>query len=218
MACEDANDYGENNQNQDTTNTNTYDPANHQGNFNTTFQNTACSAQGKWGGVTCKGGSNRDPDFLNFVSNGTDIRPNLKSTGVGDISCTPSNTGGILFRMKATLNAPFDPNGKNKNLVMQITSSTFEIAIYDSLKGIAPIGAVFEGLSGEVNGKNANLNFIYNGSSGRKTIRLEGTFNANLFEGIIHFENEQYWDGRRPGAKGTLGNFKVSTCSVFTSN
>lgn len=217
VACQEGSNYGKTNQNT-TSNTNAFSPTNHQGNPNTTFTNNNCSDQGKWGGVTCNSSSNQDQDFLNFVSSGTDIRPNSDTVGVGDISCTPSNKGGILFRMKVTLNAPFDRNGKNDNLVMQITSSTFEIAIYDTLTGVQPIGAVFEGLNGEVNGQNANLSFIYNGNNGRKTVKLEGTFNANLFEGTIYFENEQYWDGRRPGAKGTLGKFKIATCSVFISN
>ena len=222
LSC--AEDYSSNpNQNPSTGTTNsptgtTYTPTNHTGNPSSTTQNPSCNSQGKWGGVTCKSGSNQDQNFLNFLSNGTDINPNSPTKGVGTITCTPSDSGGFLFRMKVTLNAPFNPNGPNDNLAMQPASSTFEFALYDSFTGHQPISAIFEGLNGEVNGQNANLNFIYNGSNGRKTVRLEGTINAGLFSGVIFFENDQYWDGRKPGASGTLGDFKIASCSIFTSN
>lgn len=225
--CADTSNYGGNSGPQNNTGANNYDPQYHTGSSGSTFPNSSCSAAGKWGGITCGSGSNKDEGFLNFLSNGTDI---TSSKSIGTISCSPSNTGGVLFRMKVVLNAPFDPNGQNNNnLTMQIGSSTFEIIIHDSLQEHQPISAIFKGLNGEVNGNKATLTFDYPGTeittkkgtkfhSGRKQLKLEGTFDASIFSGTIYFENEKYWDGRIPGAKGTLGQFKISTCSVFTSN
>ena len=224
-ACAETSDYGNNppGQNADPG----IDPKYHTGDPNSTFPNNACSASGKWGGVTCGSNSNRDEGFLDFLSNGTDVS---SEKSIGDISCNPSNTGGILFRTKVTLNASFDPSGQNNNdLTMQIGSSTLEVIIHDSLKEYEPISAIFNGLNGEVNGNSAKLNFDYSGTeitskkgkkfhSGRKQLRLEGTFDAQIFSGTIYFENEKYWDGRTPGANGTLGQFKIATCAVFTSN
>ncbi len=224
VGCAEPSKYG-NNSGQNNNGISNYDPEYHGGSPDSTFPNSSCGASGKWGGITCGSNSNKDDGFLNFLSNGTDI---TSEKSIGDISCNPSNTGGILFRMKVVLNASFDPGGENDNITMQ-PSSTLEIIIHDSLKEYQPISAVFEGLSGEVNGNNATLDFIYSGTeittkkgnkfhSGRKQLKLEGTFNAQTFEGTIYFENEKYWDGRTPGAKGTLGKFKIATCSVFTSN
>lgn len=226
--CADSSNYGDNKTGQNPGSAaNNYDPTHYTGSPDSTFPNSSCPAAGKWGGVSCKSNTNRDQDFLGFLSNGT----NISSTkSIGDISCTPSNTGGVLFRMKVTLNAPFNPTGQNnKGLTMQIGSSTLEIIIHDSLKQYDPIGAVFNGLSGEVTGNRAVLTFDYPGAeittqkgkkfhSGRKQLKLDGTFNSEIFSGTIYFENEKYWDNRTPGARGTLGNFKISTCSVFTSN
>jgi hypothetical protein len=226
--CAETSNYGNTGQSTDTgTGADNYDPRYHTGSSGSTFPNSSCPAAGKWGGVTCGSNSDKDEGFLNFLSNGTDI---TSDKSIGTISCSPSNTGGILFRMKVVLNAPFDPSGQNNNnLTMQIGSSTFEIVIHDSLKEHQPISAIFEGLSGEIDGNTAKLDFIYSGTeittkkgntfhSGRKQLKLEGTFNAEIFSGTVYFENEKYWDGRTPGAKGTLGQFKISTCSVFTSN
>ena len=179
--------------------------------------NGSCSAAGQWGGVSCLSGTNKDTNFLDFLSNGTDL---TKKNTIGDINCTPSNNGGILIRMKVDLNAQINTNGNNQNLVMQPTS-TFEITVYDTFveqKDKDPIGASFNGLKGTINGNKADLEFVYTGKAGWKKIRLTGSFNAQVFNGTIYFENEQYFDGRRPGAKGTLGNFKIATCTAFTSN
>ena len=226
--CAETSNYGDNSgQGNNNTGTDNYDPEYHTGSSGSTFSDSSCPAAGKWGGVSCGSGSDKDEGFLNFLSNGTDI---TSDKSIGTISCSPSNTGGILFRMKVVLNAPFDPSGQNNdNLTMQIGSSTFEIVIHDSLTEHQPISAIFEGLSGEVNGNTATLTFDYAGKeittksgkkfhSGRKQLKLEGTFDAKIFSGTVYFENEKYWDGRTPGARGTLGQFKVSTCSVFTSN
>ena len=172
----------------------------------------SCPAQGNWGGITCNSNTNRDRNFLDFLSDKSNDK------GIGGISCQPSDHGGILIRMKVTLNECFNPNGNNNNLVMQIESSNIEIHIHDTKvnNNIPAIKVPFEGLSGEVNGNEANLSFIYNKGGVRKTITLKGTFDASTFSGDISFENSAHLSGGRP-ARGLLGRFKVSTCSVFTS-
>ena len=215
FSCAQDPNYGNTNNN----NQNGYNPVNYQGNPNSTPPSTggSCSPNGGlYGGITCAGGSNKDPNFLNFLSNGTDIAPGTNS--IGEIHCNPGNNQGILFRMKVTLNSPLNLSGQNNNLVMQAASSTFEIVIYDTLQPSSPIGAVFEGLNGTVNGNTADLHFIYNGNAGSKKIRVNGNITADTFSGTISFENEKYWDDRRPGAQGTLGQFSIATCTVFASN
>ena len=172
---------------------------------------TTCPARGQWGGVTCNSGTNRDRSFLDFLSD----KSNNK--GVGNISCQPSNNGGVLVRMKVTLNAPFNPNGNNNNLAMQIDSSHLEIHIHDSKvnSGVPAFQIPFEGLSGEVNGNKATLNFIYNKNNVRKTVTFQGTFNADIFTGEMSFENSVHVSGGTP-TRGSFGSFKIATCSVFT--
>ena len=195
-------------------------------NNNVSSGNTSGGAcANKWGGVTCLSGSNQDQNFLNFISNGTYIGSDIKKKGVGDISCAPRNSGGILIKMNVLLNGQFNPNGQNNNLVMQ-PSSTFEFTLYDSKaiqQKLKPISAKFEGLSGEVNGNQADLSFTYNGGgeNGTKNVRLKGTFDADVFSGTISFDNEKLLLGpdqwTTPGRSGQLGNFKIATCSVFKS-
>ncbi len=187
----------------------------------------ACAASdGKYGGITCISGSDQDQGFLGFVSSGSSTDPNDPKQGVKSISCKPSDNGGILFRATVVLNGNFNSNGPNQNLTMNPASSQIEMIIQDSIVGekyttgqaLQPISVVFNGVSGTVNGNQANLLFTFTGSNGLKKVTLKGTFNSNFFTGQIGFENAQYWDGRTPGASGVLGNFKIHTCSVFTSS
>jgi len=194
-----------------------YVASNHQGDPNSTFASGSCGASGNYGGVTCSSGQSPDQEFLNFVSNGTNINPKSRDYGLGQLNCQPSNTGGILIRVKVLLNAPFNSSGSNDSLVMQPDVSTLEVVIYDNLEGQKPLSFIAKGSSGEVIGNKAHLNFIYIGENGQKTMRLDGTFDANLFTGDIFYTNSQYWDGTTPGASGKLGSFKISTCAVFTS-
>ena len=202
-----------------------HNPTNYNGDPNTTSTNSC--AHGKWGGVTCNSNyTTNDPQFLEYLSNGTDTREG--SSSIGYINCKPSNSGGILFQMKVILSGPFDPNGNNTNLLMQIASSSLEMIIYDDKQGATPIGAKFNGLQGQVNGNSATLKFDYTGKHGRKELTLEGTFDSNVFTGNVHFKNEKRIVPQKkgssaalqyttPGASGLLGNFRIPTCHVFVS-
>lgn len=192
------------------------DPSNHTGGISPSNNN--CNVQGgEWGGITCLSSGNRDQNFLGFVSLGVDISDG-PTKGITGISCNPSNAGGILIRMKVALNAAFDPNGNNNNLAMQ-PSSQLEIVIYDdsvNRQNLEPLGATYNGLQGSVNGNQASLTFDrFHNTQGRQEVRLEGRFDINYFQGTISYSNEKDWRGRS-GASGTLGNFKIPTCPVFT--
>ena len=191
------------------------DPSNHSSGISS---NNNCNVQGgEWGGVTCLGKSNRDQNFLGFVSLGVDISDG-PTKGITGISCNPSNAGGILIRMNIALNAAFDPNGNNSNLAMQ-PASKLEIVIYDDAvnrQNLEPLAATYNGLQGTVNGNQAELTFDrFHNKYGRQEVRLDGRFDANYFQGTISYSNEKDWRGRS-GASGTLGNFKIPTCPVFS--
>ncbi len=185
---------------------------------------TSPSSCKEWGGVTCISGGNRDLNFLNFLSNGS----LTDSENVGDISCSPSDSGGILFKLKVALNSPL---GANDITNMQPASSSLEIQVMDSFASTGeenPIGATFQGQGGTINNNKADLQFIYNSDNGWKKIRIEGTLESNLFKGRIHFENEKLCSSKNPqgkcthttpGRTGVLGNFTSPICpSTFTSN
>ena len=166
------------------------------------------------GGITCRSGTNRDRNFLDFLSD----RSN--DEGIGNINCQPSESGGVLFNMKVTLNAPFDLNGNNNNLIMQPGSSLLKIGIYDTQafsNTSKPIIIEFQGSNGQVNGNKATLSFIYNKPGILKTINVEGTFDANNFYGTMSFKNSVHLSGGTP-ASGSFGSFSIPTCVVFTYN
>ena len=225
VSCQGPTNYGNSGTQQPTQGAKSGFGPNYTGNAQAT-SNSGCQHQ-KWGGVTCTESNPTNPhQFLEYLSNGTDTKNN--SNSIGYINCQPSNNGGILFQMQVVLNAQFDPNGNNNNLTMQIASSSLEMIIYDDKSGHNPIGALFKGLSGEVNGSSARLTFDYTGQHGRKQLTLNGQFNSEVFEGEIHFENEkravapQNKRGQvtytNDGAKGLLGKFRIPTCHVFKSN
>ena len=175
----------------------------------------ACGANKEYaGGITCRSGNNRDPQFMAFLSD----KSNEK--GIGDINCTPDDTGGVYFNMQVTLSASFDPNGNNNNLVIQPASSILKIGIYDSKafnNKDQPIIIEFQGSSGEVNGDEANLTFVYNKENVHKTITVSGKFDSQTFYGTMSFENSFHLSGGRP-ASGSFGSFSIPTCAVFKSN
>lgn len=186
-----------------------FNPSGQNTNTTQSSTNPSCKA---WGGVTCQGGSTQS--FKDFVSKGTFLEH------IGDISCTPSNDGGMLIRMQVALNGSFNPSGNNQNLVMQIASSEFEFVLFDSLDQ-APISGKLEGVSGEVNGNQANLHFAHNSENGRADVRVQGTFDVNTFSGTIHFANEKLvvddqGNHSNDGRSGILGDFRIATCAVFS--
>ncbi|MDE0119172.1 MAG: hypothetical protein OXM55_04095 [Bdellovibrionales bacterium] len=184
----------------------------------------------EWGGVTCTSGGNRDPQFLNFLSSGSLTTPK----SIGDISCSPSDSGGIIFKLRVALNSPLQTKSDHPHQ-MQPASSSFEIQIMDShvetqINGpeLKPISVTFQGTGGTINNNKADLQFRYNSNNGWKEIRMEGTVEGNLFKGKILFENEKFCSSQHssgqcvhttPGRSGVLGNFTSPICpGTFTSN
>ena len=190
-------------------------PPNHSSGISS---NNNCNIQGgEWGGVTCLGGSNRDEGFLGFLSIGIDTS-NSNTKGVAGIDCQPSNNGGVVFRMKVALNAPFDPNGSNSNLAMQQGSSKLEVVVSDISvikQNLSPLAATYNGLRGDVNGNQATLVFDrFHKTNGRQEVTFDGHFDAEYYTGNVTFSNEKDWRGRS-GASGTLGKFKIPVCPIF---
>ena len=184
----------------------------------------------EWGGVTCTSGGNRDSKFLDFLSNGS----LTDNKSIGDISCNPSESGGIIFKLRVALNSPLQI-GSNNNAVMQPASSSLEIQIMDSHVGtqtdtgqqLQAISATFQGVGGTISNNKVDIQFNYSGNNGWKKIRMEGTLEGDLFKGRIHFENEKFCSSdsagkcvhTTPGRSGVLGNFTSPICpSTFTSN
>ncbi len=184
-------------------------------NTTTNPTNNTCANGGLWGGVSCSSGSDSDPSYRQFISSGSDISPS--TTRVGAISCNPGDRRGILIRLAVKFNGVFDPNGSNNRLIMQPGSSEMDVVVHyaDASSGAQQtIKFELQGQSGEVNGNRASLIF----ADSKGTVTVSGSFTAQSFSGDISFANEQDWNGKRPGAKGTLGRFQIDTCSAFSTS
>ena len=201
-----------------------YNPSNHTSKLSPTNSGNCQNIQGgNWGGITCLSNSDRDSGFLGFLSITVDVSER-ETRGISRISCNPSQSGGILFQLKVALNAPFDPAGNNSNLAMQIASSKLEMVIYDlsvEKQNLEPLAAVYDGLRGNVNGNQGSFTFnLIHQKGGLQEITLDGRFIKDrecgeCFVGTASFTNDRDWNNRKPGASGTLGNFKIPTCPIF---
>ena len=210
LSCKDTSQYG----------TNTIRTNNAPKNPQTSTPNSSSGAQcdkSAYRGITCKSGQNRDKGFIDFLSG---VIHTDEPEALGDLSCQPGNSNGILFQLKVALDGTFDPKGTPKTLIMQKDSSELTMLIYDSIAKTGseePMELVFKGLNGTVARNTAKLNFEYSGKY-RETINinLNGTFNEKVFKGTITFKNSKYVaTNKAPGANGTLGDFSINTCAVF---
>ncbi|MBL7689840.1 MAG: hypothetical protein JNJ49_17525 [Bdellovibrionaceae bacterium] len=99
------------------------------------------------------------------------------------------------------------------------SDSALVIAVYDEYTGrtaqdgkkVEPFAFDYNQASGTVSGNTVNLRFT--GATG--TVTMDGSFNSNVFRGTISYDNSVRYDGTRPGAAGTLGDFEVPTCQFF---
>ena len=211
LSCKDTSQYGTNPVRSDNA------PSNPQINTPTSGSGTQCDQN--YAGITCKSGQNRDAGFIDFLSG---VIYTDRSDLLGDLSCKPGHSNGILFQLKVALDGPFDPKGAPKTLIMQKDSSTLTMLVYDSIAktgSVEPMELVFKGLNGNVARNTAKLNFEYLGQFDETiTINLNGTFDEKIFKGQITFTNSRKYvasEIKRPGAKGTLGDFSINTCAVF---
>lgn len=184
-------------------------PSNNSDNTQQTSQNnTVCPQKDKWGGVTCASNSNRDENFLRYLSSAT----NIPKYG-DEINCKPNNGAGILFKMQIILNAPINLNNSNQNLTLKNTGSYLTLFIRDNNHNhqSSPLQAEYKAISGEVTGRTASVTFSLNSGS---QITVDGNFDENTFSGTMSFQNSTDWKGGK-GASGTLGTFIIATCNVF---
>lgn len=96
-------------------------------------------------------------------------------------------------------------------------ASNMVVWIIDDLtvrENIEPIGIGFRvpengaQIQGTVGNGIANLTF----SDNYGTIRLNGNYNSQYYQGTIEFRNN---DGLRPNQNIVLGNFRIQTCAFF---
>ena len=205
---------------------------NNTGDGNNSFGQFDSSQPTDHGGVTCNSSSNQDPDFLNYLSSGTNV-PAFKERG-GTIPCQPNSDGGVIFKLRAVFGDTLDKSGQNNPtpLQMQATQSVLTLVVAHSLvgstaghcgEGVAcpSVGAEFQGVEGIITQNNqAQLKFKYTGNNGYKEITLRGQFDAEFFTGNMWFTNEKRKqpDGSTTtngAASGRLGKFKIHTNSAF---
>lgn len=94
------------------------------------------------------------------------------------------------------------------------------LAVYDEFTGradasgtvVKPISIGFSRAEGYVSGNQVSLKFI---DPQYGFVVMQGSFSGSLFRGSISYDNAVRYDGSRPGAAGTLGDFEVPTCQFF---
>jgi len=99
------------------------------------------------------------------------------------------------------------------------TDSKLLVAIYDEFTGrpdasgknVEPIARYLSQASGYVQGNRAYLKF----TDSLGSIEIDGTFDANTFEGTVSYDNIRRHDGQGEGAAGNLGWVQVPTCQFF---
>ncbi len=193
-------------------------------------QPTACVdvEGGDWGGITCASSSNRDQSFREFLSSGTLITGRTDNLGpLGEISCQPGNSGGVLFKITAPVNGNFNPAGGNPDLIMQSSGAQLHLHVIhkpvnEGQESVfdGPITAQIQGVNGNVNGNTATLIF----EDDKGSVTFKGNFNVNWYQGTVRYDNNvkkcSSYDSncnKFAGAKGTLGQFRIPTCKVFFS-
>ncbi|RYZ66382.1 MAG: hypothetical protein EOP05_19215 [Proteobacteria bacterium] len=132
---------------------------------------------------------------------------------VGAVSRSASDGTGVFIGGKVELENG-QRIGVSNGVVSVAANSELLIAVYDSYytqQGLDPIPPIYlKKASGMVNGNSADITF----SDAYGTIRLFGQFNNQTFEGTFSYDTLRTFDGKK-GWNGTLGRFKIPTCSIF---
>ena len=185
---------------------------------------TQSDSSGEYGGVTCASGNNRDQHFRRFLTTGTLITGQEENLGdLGNIDCTPSNTGGVLFKMSVVvLGKNFNPAGNNPQLSISTGSSStvnFHIihkpATDFQRRKFGEQGVItfqLNAVSGSINGNRAILTF----SDEKGSVVFDGRFdNTGWFQGSVNYQNTVNETANTQSYSGALGNFRIPTCKVF---
>lgn len=140
---------------------------------------------------------------------------------LGSVSGQSGQNTGVRFWGVVETESSFT-QGPSRQAI-RLNTAELRITIWDSFAGqtdsagnvIPEYPIHFHGAAeGYVDGTRAVLTF----SDSLGKIILDGTISKDYFQGAIRFDNVQYWDGRTPGAEGTIGSFKVPTCGFFKCN
>lgn len=140
------------------------------------------------------------PEYLGFVSG-------RASGGTGVF------LGGKIELQTGILNTSTNPQTNIR------TDSKLLLAVYDEFSGrpdstgkvVEPISRYLTQSSGYVQGNRAYLKF----TDALGSIEIDGTFDANTFEGTMSYDNVKRYDGQGAGAAGNLGWVQVPTCQFF---
>jgi len=170
----------------------------------------------KWGEIT----DNSEEGFFNavqyFVSSTIDPTKEL-----GAVSGRPGQKTGVRFWGSVELESPFNGNWFNRNQKIRLSTAQLHISIWDSFVGqkdgsgnVIPEYSIH--MKGAASGSVDSLGRVtitFRDDYG--SITFQGSQRGSDFTGTVQFDNTRYWDGTTPGATGTLGTFKVSTCGFF---
>ncbi len=133
---------------------------------------------------------------------------------VGFVSCRAENNTGVFIGGRVGVNGGV-LNSTSWGSVGVDPNSLLLITVYHSNAGAAGLPKLpFNRATGYISGQSAIIEF----SDAYGSIKMQGTFNAQRFQGTISFDNGIRYDGARPGAAGTLGYFDIGTCEFFRCN
>ncbi|MDX9732126.1 MAG: hypothetical protein RBT63_10175 [Bdellovibrionales bacterium] len=146
------------------------------------------------------------------------VEASMDSAYLGYVSAQATGGTGVFLGGSVELQAGL-LNPSNTTQVNIKTDSKLLVTIYDEFTGrpdstgatVSPISTYLTTASGYVQGNRAYLKF----SDSYGMIELDGTFNANVFEGTFSYDNNRRFDGAGQGAEGVLGTFQVPTCQFF---
>ncbi len=147
------------------------------------------------------------------------INPNT----FGTISGQPGQNTGVKFSGNIQLNSIFNPSSASSNIQVRSEGSHVRILIRDSFVGQQDSNgnAIPEytidnssNISGYIQGNHAVIKLVDEFGS----ITFDGNVSADVYQGSFSFDNNMYWNGQTPGARGTVGSFRISTCGFFKCN
>lgn len=192
--------------------------------FNNTGVDKGDGSYGAWGEIVMASNWSQQQfqgQVQAFLSNL--VAPDGGMIALGEVSGMSGQNTGIRIYGTALTNGAFRASGGN-NLQVVAQGSQLRIGIFDSYVGkqnaegetitevpimIAQGSSEQFNVSGNVTGNQANITF----QDKYGIIRLQGTFNTNVFQGSVYFQNNSAVSGAP--RSGYLGVFAVQTCGFF---
>lgn len=173
------------------------------------------------GGITALNGwvianSSQQTEFQNAVSGFVEAA--LPPEYLGFVSVVATGGTGVFLGGNVELQTGILNTSNNVQTNIR-SDSKLLISIYDEFTGrpdangiaVEPIGRYFTQASGYVQGNRAYLKFTDTLGS----VEIDGTFDANTFEGIMTYENVRRYDGQGGSGNVELGWVQVPTCEFF---